>query len=120
MNAVHPSRIFTIDTQGALVLTMPDPVHAPSQLLEDDAFLHECASQIVRWVDTVPRASVEVRFDHVEVAPSHLFGWLITLKRAVTERGARFRLSGLQPRVREVVAVLKLDRFLNVPPPTPA
>ena len=104
---------FEVDPAAAtMIVTLPATIRQDDAV--DDRQLEECASRIVDWIKRTPSGEVRVHLDQLAMVTSHVFGWLIILRGNVANRGGRFRLCGLQPGVRNVVSVLKLEHLLNV------
>ncbi len=69
--------------------------------------------QLLRKIDPPP-ARLVIDLTGVEYIDSSGVGTLVELKRRLDRAGARIVLVGLQPRVRSVFEITRLDRFFTI------
>ncbi|HOW73021.1 MAG TPA: STAS domain-containing protein [Phycisphaerae bacterium] len=61
-----------------------------------------------------PQLAVVLDMTKVSFLPSLSLGGLVQLSREFKARGQRFALSGLQPLVRDTMAITRLDRLIEI------
>ena len=102
---------------GALTVTLPpDFSTLSSDPSEDGTLLNDCRQRIINWASQTHGAKILVRLDSVLMAPSAVFGWLMVLQRDVVEHGGQLHVSGMHPRLMELVTLLQLERILRIFP----
>lgn len=73
----------------------------------------ELLSRLVEVSDALP-PRVVVDLSAVSYVDSSGVGTLVQVKRRIDRKGGRIILSGLQPRVRSVFEITKLDKFFTI------
>ena len=103
------------DTPAVSIEPHAEVVWATVQRSElDDAALSQLQSEITTAADEKSMLPVVLDLSQVSYIPSMGLGTLVILMRNLKKNGQRFMLVGLQPEVRTVFAITRLDKLFEM------
>jgi anti-sigma B factor antagonist len=84
-----------------------------SQPRMDDAIIEQMQEQVTAAAAQGPALPVILDMSQVEYVPSMGLGALVGLMRRLRQDGHRFLLAGLQPEIRKLFAITRLDKLFE-------
>ena len=87
-----------------------------SQIIEDINLinLQELGDEMLQIADDDGTGLVVINFEAVELFSSAALGKLILLDKKSKAKGGRVRLSNINPNIREIFSLTKLDRLFDI------
>src|SRR5438067_10734462 len=80
----------------------------------DEQNIQLIGEQLFRLVDELGRRKLLLNFGNVEYMSSAALGKLITLNKKVQAAGGRLILCNIDPQIREVFEITKLDKLFDI------
>ena len=89
-------------------------VHFLDKRILDEPTIQAIAEQLFSLVDTDGKRKLLLNFGNVEYMSSAALGKLITLNKKVQAAGGRLILCNIDPQIREVFEITKLDKLFDI------
>ncbi len=80
----------------------------------DEQIIQAIGEQLFSLVDELGRRKLLLNFGNVEYMSSAALGKLITLNKKVQASGGRLILCNIDPQIREVFEITKLDKLFDI------
>ena len=80
----------------------------------DESNIQQISDEICALVDEQPTPLVLIRFGNVEHLSSAALGALITINNRVKGKDGKLRLSEIDPQIREVFSITKLNKIFLI------
>ena len=80
----------------------------------DEQNIQIIGEQLFSLVDALNRKKLVLNFSNVEYLSSAALGKLITLNKKVNGAGGKLVLCAIDPQIKEVFEITKLDRLFNI------
>ena len=80
----------------------------------DESNIQQIGDELNTIIDEVPTPKVLIRFANVEHLSSAALGALITVNNRVKGKDGELRLSEIDPQIREVFKITKLDKIFQI------
>src|SRR5919204_4693908 len=89
-------------------------VHFTDRKILDEENIQVIGEQLFSLVDELGRTKLLLNFHNVEYMSSAALGKLITLNKKVQSAGGRLVLCNIDPQIREVFEITKLDKLFVI------
>lgn len=103
-----PERLVVVDLDRASVVRFVDPK------IIDASEIEQLGSELIALVDEQSRTRLLLNFEGVEFLSSAVLNKLISLHTAVKRASGTVRICCLNPQIREVFAITRLDRMFEI------
>ena len=99
---------IVIETSGGIILGTIERAQM------DDEHAKKMRTEVVRAAEQAPDLPVILDMSKVEILLSISIGLLVALLQQFKAEGRKFMLAGLQPKVRETLAICRLDKLFDI------
>jgi len=80
----------------------------------EEAGIQQIGDEIGQVIDRQPVPKIIISFENVEHLSSAALGTLITLNNKVQQKGGELRLANIDPQIKEVFSITKLDKLFQI------
>jgi len=80
----------------------------------DEASIQQIGEEISALIDGTAAPKFLISFENVEHLSSAALGTLITINNRIRQKGGQLRLANIDPQIKEVFAITKLDKLFQI------
>lgn len=106
------SRLRVSQTNGVTTVEFLD------RNIIDEARIQAIGDELAALIDAQPKPKLLINFASVDHLTSAALGTLILISNKVRDRGGKLRLANIDPQIKEVFHITRLDQLFSIHPTT--